>query len=313
MAGKSSMDGKIALIPGGCVPGSDLAAFAHASLPDLPVVIAAPHGGRAYPEAVVEGMRDAERAMLRLEDRYVDRLATSLAEETGANLIVAHAPRAMLDLNRAPDDMDWEMVVGGGPKGHRKSLANRRSRSGLGLVPRRLPNTGEIWKQRLTRAELDKRIGSIHQPYHQQLGKMLDEVRDRWGAALLIDLHSMPPLKRRFPDERAPEFVLGDRFGASCDGILTARALDYFGRNERGVAHNRPYAGGYVLDRHALQLRGIHALQLEVCRTAYLDAQFSEPSVRMPALVRLLSGLVRDLAACTATLGRDKGFALAAE
>ncbi|QYU66084.1 N-formylglutamate amidohydrolase [Leptolyngbya sp. 15MV] len=176
-----------------------------------------------------------------------------------------------------------------------------------------MPGVGEIWNRRITRAELDERLAGIHQPYHRQLGQALEAIRDRWGAALLIDLHSMPPLRRRLPDDQPAEFVIGDRFGASCDAMLVARALAYLGDAGRGAAHNRPYAGGYVLDRHAQPSRGIHALQLEVCRSTYLDARLSEPSARLPAVARLLAGLVRNLAACTATLGREPGFMLAAE
>ena len=302
-------------IAGGAIPATGWPAYRLELPPDMPVpvLIAAPHGGRAYPDELLARMRDAEAVALRLEDRYIDAVASDLASETGAALLVAEAPRALLDLNRASDDMDWEMVVGGAERARARSLSNRRSRSGLGLVPRRLSGSGEIWKTRMQRCELDARIAGVHQPYHLALGQTLERIRDRWGAALLIDLHSMPPLKRRFPHEKPPEFVVGDRFGASCDYMLTARALDFLGRRERGVAHNRPYAGGYVLDRHAQPTRGIHAIQLEICRSTYLDARLAEPSARLPAVVRVLAGLVRDLAACTAGLACDRGLPLAAE
>lgn len=300
---------------GGAIPGAGRAAF-RMRMPDdipTPVVIAAPHGGRFYPDTLTEGMRKPGYAALRLEDRHIDTLAEAVAAHAGAGLLIADAPRAMLDLNRASDDVDWDMVEGGAPADYRKSLANRRSRSGLGLVPRRLAGLGEIWKRPVSREELRERVDGIHQPYHQALGKMLERVRDRWGAALLVDLHSMPPLKRRFPDERAAEFVLGDRFGASCDSLLSGRALQFFGSEGRPAAHNRPYAGGYVLDRHAQPARGIHAIQLEVCRAAYLDAAMVEPSARMPAVAKLLAAFVRHMAAGAAALGRDRGLPLAAE
>ena len=300
---------------GGNIPGADAPAFSlqiPATRP-IPVLIAAPHGGRAYPESLRARMRDAEYAAVRLEDRHADTLATDIARQTGAALLVAHAPRAMLDLNRAADDMDWSMVAEGAPAAVRNSLANRRSRGGLGLVPRRLPGLGEIWNERITRAELDARIEGIHRPYHAALGQALETLRDRWGAALLIDLHSMPPLKPRHPGERAAEFVIGDRFGASCDPRLVDHAFRWFAAQRRAAAHNRPYAGGYVLERHAAPARGLHAIQLEVCRSAYLDARFEAPSVRLSGVARLIAGLVRELGAETATLARNSGYPLAAE
>ncbi|MGX7951789.1 N-formylglutamate amidohydrolase [Tsuneonella sp. HG249] len=300
--------------PGGEIPGSRAAAFTIRRPPGtpVPVLIAAPHGGRAYPPELLGRMRDAPYAQLRLEDRHCDAMADAIAEQTGAGVLVAHAPRAMLDLNRAPDDMDWSMVIDGAPQGARHSLANRRARSGLGLVPRRLPGLGEVWKHRMTRADLDARIVGIHAPYHAALAAALEDIRDRWGAALLIDLHSMPPLRARHAGEQPGEFVLGDRFGASCNPHLVASAFAWFEANGRVAVHNRPYAGGYVLDRHAAPARGIHALQVEVCRATYLDARLAEPSGRFAGVVRALAGLVRLLAGEVAQMGGSR-LPLAAE
>jgi len=299
---------------GGAIPGTEAAAFTlrrPAGSP-LPVLIAAPHGGRAYPPDLLSRMRDAPYAQLRLEDRHVDAMADAVAAQTGAALLVAHAPRAMLDLNRAADDMDWSMVADGAPPGTRHSLANRRARSGLGLVPRRLPGLGEVWKHRMTRAELAARLSGIHTPYHAALAGALEDLRDRWGAALLVDLHSMPPLRARHAAEKPAEFVIGDRFGASCDHHLAAAAFAWFEGQGRIAIHNRPYAGGYVLDRHGAPTRGIHALQIEVCRASYLDARMAEPSARLPGVVRTLAGLVRTLAGEVAAMGGGR-LPLAAE
>ena len=282
---------------GGSIPGSGTPAFrlwSDRGYP-LPVLVSVPHAGRAYPEALLARMRDPRWSTIRLEDRLIDRVGGLVARETGAGLLVAHAPRALIDLNRSPDDVDWDMVEGA-PLRMLRRQPSRRSRSGLGLVPRRLSGLGEIWKGRLAQAELDERILTVHKPYHQALGLALEALRDRWGAALLIDLHSMPPLKSRFADEPVPEFVIGDRFGASCDPALSERAAAYFARHRRPSARNRPYAGGYVLDRHAQPARGIHCLQLEVCRSTYLDPSMTEPSARLAGLARLLVGLVRELA-----------------
>lgn len=302
----------------GIIPGTDAPAFTmlHAAGSPIPVVVAAPHAGRTYPAGLLARMRDPAYAALRLEDRHVDVLAEAVAQATGATLMVAHAPRAMLDLNRSPDDMDWSMVVEGAPTGGggaRHSLANRRARGGLGIVPRRLAGLGEIWKGRMERRELDLRVAAIHRPYHAALGQALEHLRDRWGAALLIDLHSMPPLQPRHAGQPAAEFVIGDRFGASCDRSLVSAAFSYLEAQGRPAAHNRPYAGGYVLDRHAAPARGIHALQLEVCRSTYLDARLAEPSGRAAGVARLVAGLVRVLAAEVVSLSGANRLPLAAE
>ncbi len=305
---------------GGRVPGLDAApAFTLTRPPRLrlPVLIAVPHAGRAYPEGVTARMRQPALAQLRLEDRHADRLGVAVARETGAGLLVAHAPRALLDLNRAEDDLDWDMIEGGRPEGaglpEPGQRGNARARSGLGLVPRRLPGSGEIWRGRLAPAELAARIEHIHRAYHAMLAAELARIRDEWGAALLVDLHSMPPLRAAEGEAHAPVLVLGDRFGASCHTALMGRALSHLDLRGVPAAQNRPYSGGYVLDRHGAPQSGVHAVQIEVCRATYLDRQLSEPGAGLPAVAAMLAALVRELGAEAALLGGQEGLRQAAE
>ena len=293
-------------IDGGSIPGGQGGHAFTLTAPrpsPVPVLIAVPHAGRAYPGSLLERMRNPGFAALKLEDRYVDRLAQRVAEQTGATLLIAHAPRAMIDLNRAIEDIDWDMFARGKPDRVGSYTPGLRARSGLGLIPRRLPGSGELWKRRHDEADLAARIGGIHEPYHGALERALADLRDRWGAALLLDLHSMPPLgfQGGMP---APEFVLGDRFGVSCHGAWMGSCFGYFSEMRRGVAHNRPYAGGYVLDRHARPTEGIHAFQLEIDRSSYLDSRLVEPGRGFAAMVQLLTGLVRRLAGEVAELGQ---------
>lgn len=315
-------------VSGGKVPTQDPAidcgpAFTHVvpRLMPLPVLIAVPHAGRAYPKDVLAGFRDQELCQIRLEDRHVDQLGAAIAKSTGTGFLLAHAPRAMLDLNRAHDDIDWDMIGGARRRsgasstvrGKRLGGANRRARSGLGLVPRRLPGFGEIWRAPLPRDELDARIDHVHRPYHEFLRQELERIRDSWGSALLLDLHSMPPLRQQSGRDRAPQIVIGDRFGASCGASLLSRAFRYLGAAGYEVAHNRPYSGGYVLDRHAAPSRGIHALQIEVCRSMYLDDRHYATSPGLKPLAKMLAGLVRELGAATARLSDRGRFDEAAE
>jgi len=305
------------VIPGCPVPGGPAVSAFSLNLPrpsTIPVLIAVPHAGRTYPPALLAQMRNPGSALLRLEDRYADKLAERVCAATGAGLLIAQAPRAMIDLNRATDDVDWEMFGRSGPppgrEGERHGATGRpsvrRARTGLGLIPRRLPGIGELWKRRHEEADLAERIAGIHAPYHACLAESLQALRRRWGAALLLDLHSMPPLPRQgmMPP---PHFVLGDRFGVSSNGSLVAAAFAHFAGEGRPIAHNRPYAGGYVLDRHARPADGINAIQLEIDRTRYLDSRMSEPGDGFSDTVHLLVGLVRRLAAEVAELGRMAG------
>jgi N-formylglutamate amidohydrolase len=302
--------GSAELVVGGEIPGSSPIAAYYLKAPEpssIPVLIAVPHAGRAYPGSLLERMRHPGFVTMRLEDRYVDLLAERIAAETGAALLVAQAPRAMIDLNRAVDDIDWEMfangIASGAPDDVGSYTPGRRARSGLGLIPRRLPGIGELWKRRHEHAELAHRLAAIHEPYHACLATTLAALRERWGAALLLDLHSMPPLGLR-GGQPAPEFVLGDRFGSSCHGSFPASAFAFFAEHRRGTAHNRPYAGGYVLERHGKPAAGLHALQLEIDRSSYLDHRLVEPGQGFEEMIALMVGLVRRLAAEVAVDGR---------
>ncbi|TNE32520.1 MAG: N-formylglutamate amidohydrolase [Alphaproteobacteria bacterium] len=300
---------------GGIIEGSGKHAFT-LKIPrnsPLPVLISVPHAGRDYPDSVTNRMRQAGSTSVRLEDRYADKLAAEIARLTGVPLIVAHAPRAMLDLNRAREDMDWGMVVGEKGDLPRHSQANRRARSGLGLIPRRLSGFGEIWKDRISNEELEARIEGIHRPYHSAIAHRMEQIRDEWGAVLLIDLHSMPPLRQRLGDTDPPLVVVGDRFGSSCDSSLAGTALRFLELKGIPATHNRPYSGGYVLDRHAVPARGLHALQLEICRSSYLDSELLEPSERLAEMAGLVAGLVRELGAAAARIAHIGGIAQAAE
>lgn len=307
-------------LEGGRVPGLDdtpAFTFAAPSRLRLPVLVAVPHAGRAYPPSVLARLRDPDTAQLRLEDRHVDKLGVAVARQTGAGLLIANAPRALLDLNRAEDDVDWDMIEGGRPEriaAAEPSLGvNRRARSGLGLVPRRLPGSGEIWRGRLAPSELAARIAGIHRAYHAFLAEELARIRAQWGAALLIDLHSMPPLRAAEGEEHAPVIVLGDRFGAACHHGLMGRALLHLEGRGCPAVQNRPYSGGYVLDRHGAPQDGVHAIQIEVCRASYLDRRLSEPGVGLSGMAAMLTTLVRELGAETALLGGGEAMLQAAE
>lgn len=270
----------------------------------VPVVIAVPHAGRAYAPDLLSAMRNPGLTCHRLEDRLIDTIASDLAARSGATIIVADAPRAMIDLNRDPADVDWEMIAGASwESGGRPAPHGARASGGLGLVPRRLGGVGEIWKRRLNATDLKTRIDGVHTPYHRALDHLLRQVRRRWGVALLLDFHSMPPLTES--GGRGADIVLGDRFGASCGGAFVASGFDYLSQVGLKAAYNRPYAGGYVLNRHGRPSENIHAMQIEVCRSLYLDSRLFDLGKRAEKVVEDLSGLVAHLVDSVTNLRRS--------
>jgi N-formylglutamate amidohydrolase len=91
------------------------------------------------------------------------------------------------------------------------------------------------------------------------------------------------------------------------------RALAHLEMRGYHAAQNRPYSGGYVLDRHGAPQNGVHAMQVEVCRAQYLDRRLAEPGAGLAATAATLVALVRELGAETALLGGAEGLLQAAE
>ena len=275
----------------------------------LPVLVAVPHAGRDYPDEILQNLRVAPHILERLEDRHADMLLPDMAA-IGCATLVAHAARAWIDLNRAPSEVDPQMISDAPRTAFAQPSA--KVRGGLGLVPRRLADHGELWRRQITRSAIAARLSRMHDPYHQTLSRALTALHARFGCALLIDLHSMPPLKQE--DAGAPpQIVIGDRYGRSAGAQLCDLAMQTLAGSGFAVALNHPYAGGYVLDRHGRPGRNIHALQVEIDRSVYLDGDMREPGDGMAKVRAVLAQLVRTLTDDLLHGGGSADLAIAAE
>ncbi len=252
--------------------------------PLTPVILSVPHAGRDYPAALQAALRVPLAALRGLEDRHADALA--LAARRDETLFVAQRARAWIDLNRAESERDPRLDDGAWPHG---APLSAKLRSGLGLVPRRVGTAGDIWRRRLSADEVLSRIHADHRPWHAAIGAALASARARFGVAVLLDVHSMPPLG---DPASAPRLVPGDRFGKSGSARFVGR-IEGIAR-AHGVASqtNAPYAGGHILDRHGDPRRGIHAIQLEFDRSLYLDRGLDAPGPGLGATARLLRDII---------------------
>ncbi len=270
----------------------------------VPVLLSVPHAGRNYPAQAPGMIRPAIAQLMPLEDRMADLLVNTAVAQ-GAQAIVAKMPRLWIDLNRDEREFDPAMMAG---PGLALPVMSSKVRGGLGLIPRRLARTGDIWRELLAADDVAARIENIHRPYHAAIQERLAALRARFGVAILLDIHSMPPVKDR-DGEGSPRIVIGDRFGRSSSGQFTARALAELEASGLPVAVNAPYAGGHVLERHARPQQGVHALQIEIDRTLYLDARLDGPGSGLAAIQRLVAKLVDSLA----DEALESPFAIAAE
>lgn len=263
----------------------------------LPIVLDSPHSGCVYPRRFLSMSRLDAMALRRSEDAFVDELVLG-AVERGAPLLRAHFPRAYLDLNREPYELDQRMFEDRLPL-----FANTRSprvAGGLGTIARVVSEAQEIYARRLPVAEALGRIERFYQPYHGLLRRLVARTRQGFGHAILLDCHSMPSTGAARDDRMRSDIVLGDRFGASAAPAITA-AIELFLR-ARGyaVVRNRPYAGGYITEHYGAPGSGVHAVQIEINRALYMD------ETRMERLPRF-GMIARDLADLVSAIGDSTG------
>ena len=253
--------------------------------PASPVILSVPHAGRDYPLALRAALRVPLVALVPLEDRHID--AVAIAAQQRETMLVQRVARAWIDLNRSEQERDPGMDDGASRQAMPQQSA--RMRGGLGLVPRRVSGVGEIWRRRLDGDEVVARIMLDHRPYHAALADALTRARARFGTAVLLDLHSMPPLTRAQGPAR---IVLGDRFGRSAATRFVHRLESEILAAGITPGLNAPYAGGHILDVQGRPAQGIHAVQIEFDRTLYLDPALDGPGDGMAAMVALLRRMI---------------------
>src|ERR1700731_3229740 len=242
-----------------------------------PLVFSSPHSGNVYPCRFLEATRLDEAVLRRSEDAFVDALFGGVAA-LGAPLIKARFPRAYLDLNREPYELDPRMFEGRLP-----AYANTRSlrvAGGLGTIARVAGQAQEIYARRVPVEEAIERIEKLYKPYHECLRGLVDRARQNFGIAVLVDCHSMPSGSLRADQPswagfvempQKPDFVVGDRYGTSCATDFVDAVEYELRRRGYDVQRNKPYAGGFITEHYGNPANHCHAMQIEVSRALYMD------------------------------------------
>ena len=234
----------------------------------IPFVFNSPHSGRAYPPAFLSQSRLDAMSIRRSEDHYVDELF-QFVTDLGAPLLVAHFPRAFLDVNREPYELDPRMFDG--PLPPHANISSLRVAGGLGTVPRLVAENMEIYARRFPVEEALTRIEEIYKPYHACLRRLIARTHVQFGLSVLIDCHSMPGNIRVAGSSQRPDFIIGDRYGTSASAELSRTAVGLLEDLGFSVARNKPYAGGFITEHYGRPARGLHALQVEINRGLYVD------------------------------------------
>jgi N-formylglutamate amidohydrolase len=275
------------------------------------VVLSSPHSGRVYPSRFLRSARLDAASLRRSEDAFVDDLFEP-AVSLGLPLLRAHFPRAYLDLNREPYELDPRMFEGRLP-----AYVNTRSvrvAGGLGTIARVVGDSQEIYAKRMSVEEGLRRIDDLHKPYHAALGDLLHRALRRFGIAVLVDCHSMPSSSvtgtadpATWRDEKTKaDFVLGDRYGTSCAPLFVDVAESELRRFGYAVERNKPYAGGFITEHYGRPGAGCHALQIEINRGLYMDERAIARGPGFDALARDLRAVVESLSVAAASHGSER-------
>lgn len=262
-----------------------------------PLVFNAPHSGRVYPAGFVEMSALDPNALRRSEDAYIDRLFGGVVA-LGSPLMSARFPRAYLDLNREPYELDPRMFEGRLPP-----FANTRSMrvaGGLGTIPRIVADGHEIYRRRLPVEEALRRIETLYRPYHQALDGLLRRSYVLFGQVILVDCHSMPSSGIGREDAGRAEIVLGDRYGTSCAPVLTECVESAFKARGFCVVRNKPYAGGFITEHHGAPAQRRHTIQIEINRAIYMDERSLTP---LPGFGKIATQIVDVFAEVIAEFG----------
>ncbi|GAA2829365.1 N-formylglutamate amidohydrolase [Aminobacter aminovorans] len=260
----------------------------------VPFVFSSPHSGRCYPDRFLAMSRLDAMAIRRSEDCYVDELFGA-AVALGAPMLTAHFPRAYLDVNREPWELDPRMFAE--PVPPFANVRSARVAGGLGTVPKLVGEGLDIYSGRLPLAEAIGRIECVYKPYHETLKRLVTRTHARFGYAVLVDCHSMPASVRLGDNGARPDFIVGDRFGTSAAAALSERAIGLLAAMGYAVAHNKPYAGGFITEHYGRPARKLHALQIEINRGLYMDERTFKKSAGFHALADDLARFSADLMA----------------
>lgn len=262
-----------------------------------PLVIASPHSGNHYPADLINASALSKSALRQSEDCYVDELFSS-AKYAGIPMIRALYPRAYLDLNREPYELDQDMFCDKLPDF--VNTASPRVAAGLGTVARIVANQKEIYARKLTWQEVESRITRLYKPYHQSLTRLINTAKDQFGYCVLIDCHSMPSAglpSGKSASNDSVDIVLGDRNGLSCCALITEETERLLGNMGYSIIRNNPYAGGFTTQHYGTPETGVHALQIEINRSLYVD---ENSLTRRPGFAKLQD----DLRSFTESLSR---------
>ena len=219
-----------------------------------PLVLAQPHSGVFIPEDIKADLNENGREV-RDTDWRIPELYEGLASH--ATIVRAEFSRYVIDANRSPDD---ENLYPG--------------KNTTGLVPLHDFNGQSIWSNEPGDEKIGRRLALFHRPYHEALESQLDRVRKVHGFAILYDCHSIRSTVPYLFDGTLPDLNIGTNSGRSCSPVFEKAVVDACTRSSRYTSVlNGRFRGGWTTRHYGAPDNGVHAIQMELAQSAYLDSE----------------------------------------
>jgi N-formylglutamate deformylase len=243
-----------------------------------PLVISFPHSGTAIPAQIAA--RLSPLALAVPDTDWHVPLLYGFARERGATLIEARLSRYVVDLNRPPDD--GALYPGQVSTG----LCPASSFAGEALYTGAAPDAAEIAARR----------EQWWAPYHAALDTLVASTCARHGHCVLLDAHSIRAQVPRLFEGRLPDLNLGSNDGRSCDAQLARVALQALSAQQAfTVVRDGRFKGGYITRSRGRPAAGVHALQLEIAQSAYMDEASGEWQPQRAAPLAAVLGRLVDV------------------
>ena len=221
----------------------------------IPLLISIPHCGTHIPEDIRDQLLPVAQDV-RDTDWHLPTLY-AFAKEMGASILQANLSRYVIDLNRPIDQTNLY------PGQDTTLLCPIDNFDREPLYPAgKLP----------TQEEINRRRTLYWQPYHDALAGELARLKSLHGQTVLWDAHSIRSVLPRFFQGKLTDLNLGTASGKSCDPALSAKV---FACAQTDTLHtsvlNGRFTGGTITRQYGQPEQGIHAIQLEMTWSAYMN------------------------------------------
>jgi len=219
--------------------------------------VSVPHCGTAFPKDLVNHYKAEKINPPDDTDFFVDKVY-DFVSELGITMIYAHYNRWVIDLNRSPQN---------------KNLYDDGR-----IITHLTPTTdflgNPIYKSsefEPTSEEVERRKALFYLPYYAAITKELNELKKEFGVAVLWDAHSIRRLVPSIYPTAFPTFILGTNDGQSANVALIEAAKQGIVSSGKELSYNHPFKGGNITRHFGNPAENIHALQLEMIKTLYMD------------------------------------------